>query len=205
MRRIVVAMMAALLLTFAASIAPVVAVPSASVDFRVDRAEATVSGLRFQPTMPSLSTAMPIRRWGITIRCAVWSPPELLEQVTAGFPFRSLGGEWAIRRRPDATATPYAAAHACQMERARVHNALPWIPIWGGLLGNLLVYTSATLACVSVGPMLAAFVGRRRRKGGRCAQCGYQLLASQGVCPECEGTRPVPKVIRRATTDQSAT
>ena len=50
---------------------------------------------------------------------------------------------------------------------------LPWWP--------LVLLTAAVPSIRSTG----AVRRRRRARGGRCAQCGYDLRASPGRCPEC--------------------
>jgi hypothetical protein len=46
----------------------------------------------------------------------------------------------------------------------------------------MLVIASASLAAFALRPSL---VRRARRRTGRCENCGYDLRASLGLCPEC--------------------
>jgi hypothetical protein len=60
---------------------------------------------------------------------------------------------------------------------------LPYLPIWKGIAINTAIYALAwhTLLFSS-----RAFVRRRRRRAGRCARCGYDLVGvPRPLCPEC--------------------
>lgn len=67
-------------------------------------------------------------------------------------------------------------------------RALPFRPIWRGLLTNAAVYSAGWWVLVS-GTALTRRVVRKR--AGRCPECGYDLRgASSGVCPECGEQSP---------------
>jgi hypothetical protein len=61
------------------------------------------------------------------------------------------------------------------------------------MVGEWVVIVSLTgLALLVVPQIIAApakYIGRSRRRRGRCVQCGYDLTGNEsGVCPEC-GTK----------------
>ncbi len=61
-------------------------------------------------------------------------------------------------------------------------RVLPWLPIWRGLILNMLIYAAAWLVVILVYRRLRAAVRRRR---GRCPRCNYDRRKSAGPCPEC--------------------
>ena len=68
--------------------------------------------------------------------------------------------------------------------------AIPYFPIWPGLLANTLFYATMTLALLAA---LRLNRTRRRRKRGRCIACGYKLGDGVTTCPEC-GLEAEPQV-----------
>lgn len=75
-------------------------------------------------------------------------------------------------------------------ERGDDWLALPLLPIWPGLLGNIAVWSAAAFLLLwSPNALRRA----RRRRGGRCEACGYALMGlREGRCPECGGEGPLP-------------
>ena len=62
-------------------------------------------------------------------------------------------------------------------------GALPYRPVWFGLLLNTLLYGSIFWA-IGLGWRLYRLARRRRR--GRCLACNYDLRGlADPVCPEC--------------------
>jgi hypothetical protein len=62
-------------------------------------------------------------------------------------------------------------------------RALPYTPLWGGLIADLAVHFG-----IWVGLLLLIVEGRRwwRRRHRRCPNCGYSLRgAAHTACPEC--------------------
>jgi hypothetical protein len=59
---------------------------------------------------------------------------------------------------------------------------VPYLPLWWGLLANVMFYTLLVLAPVVLWRWLRL---RRRAKRKLCLGCGYELGAGVGVCPEC--------------------
>jgi hypothetical protein len=66
---------------------------------------------------------------------------------------------------------------------------LPSVPIWAGLLANTLVYATVTLL---VAQATRTVQRARRRRGGHCPSCGYDLQFRFDVgCAECGWNKPV--------------
>lgn len=59
---------------------------------------------------------------------------------------------------------------------------VPHLPIWPGLLANVLFYAALALAPMA---LLRWRRTRRRRARGLCEACGSELGKGVGVCPEC--------------------
>jgi hypothetical protein len=60
---------------------------------------------------------------------------------------------------------------------------LPFQPIWWGLFGNVLLHALAWWMLLA---SPAVFRRLRRKEGGQCPQCAYDLRGSTSVgCPEC--------------------
>ena len=68
-------------------------------------------------------------------------------------------------------------------------DALPLIPIWPWFYLQTLIIGAALLVVMMVVRQSRTW---RRRKGGRCVRCGYDLRGQLGAgCPECGWNRPV--------------
>ena len=65
------------------------------------------------------------------------------------------------------------------------------IPYWA----PLTLFALATWLLLPKALSLRAFRRRRWARTGRCHQCGYDLRASSGICPECG--RPIDPVTKR--------
>ena len=64
--------------------------------------------------------------------------------------------------------------------------ALPLTPNWPGLVGSTAFWFLAWLAAMGLGYVVADRRLRRRRRGNRCARCGYALEGlTSPRCPEC--------------------
>ncbi len=63
-------------------------------------------------------------------------------------------------------------------------RAIPYRPLWLGLLGDWLAFTVTCFALLTSASM---FRRRVRRRGGRCEGCGFDLrgLPLGARCPEC--------------------
>jgi hypothetical protein len=55
-------------------------------------------------------------------------------------------------------------------------------PIWGGLIGDIAVVTIPLWAAL-IAPFWAARA--RRRRLGKCLECGYEGIGKGAICPEC--------------------
>ncbi len=61
-------------------------------------------------------------------------------------------------------------------------RALPYSPVWRGLLANTALYAALwTLPLIGI-PLLRQ---RRRVRRGRCPSCGYDVQGVNVACPEC--------------------
>ena len=68
-------------------------------------------------------------------------------------------------------------------------RALPYRPIWSGLLLNTLAFG---LAWFALWLAVTGLLGIARRLRGRCPSCGYTLVhGRRDGCPECGWGRPV--------------
>jgi hypothetical protein len=62
-------------------------------------------------------------------------------------------------------------------------RAIPVMPLWTGLVCDVVFWTIAPALLVFGYPAWRRLI---RRRQGRCPNCGYTLLGAQGiVCPEC--------------------
>lgn len=67
-------------------------------------------------------------------------------------------------------------------------RALPYQPLWTGLVMNTLIYSLAWVALLLGPAMLRRWLRRRR---GLCERCGYDLRnVAHARCPECGHTVP---------------
>lgn len=130
------------------------------------------------------------------------SPPDQslrivsIEGGRCGWPFRahfwrssSEGPVWSIRsRRAIRAADPnneelpgIEPLMRVPWSNTAVRRAIPFAPIWLGLIGNTLVYAGVIgLVCVTISGARRS----RRKRNRQCIACGYQL-PDISVCPEC--------------------
>lgn len=109
------------------------------------------------------------------------------EIVRAGWPWRSFR---ATRQFDLTTIDPLAElwTHGAILEERSLleplsMRVLPYGPIWSGLLANVAVW-STMWGALFLG--FGSLRGFRRRRSGRCVQCGYDLAhTTSGTCPEC--------------------
>jgi hypothetical protein len=101
---------------------------------------------------------------------------------------------WFIGTMNQQSQSPWIVEHGVPLDHSLTQRAslatlraLPLSPMWGGVAADVLVHAAIWMA-VFVGiraAMTNAVVGRRRR-GGRCLACGYDLRGISGdACPEC--------------------
>lgn len=117
-------------------------------------------------------------------------------EVGSGWPFRSLRAEFRLRPQgAPRTVSMYTVVsgiglppRAVKVGTAKIFKptALPYDPIWPGLLGSSAFYSAYWLALL-VGIPVARRIHRAR--SGRCAGCGYDHrgLTLGSPCPECGG------------------
>jgi hypothetical protein len=120
----------------------------------------------------------------------------------AGFPFKCVEARIAEVWRNAATVMTYEGLNGGSRLQAWNANAMGgwqlFIIPWGvqplGLLGNLAVWSG--LVWVFTGGT-ALFVQARRRRGGRCINCGYDRRGAPALspCPECGRGEPGAVVV----------
>lgn len=106
-----------------------------------------------------------------------------------GWPFRATLFKQVLLR--DATTGRSESAPIWETRSDAVLNALAWRPIVPGLLADGVVCGGAVWL---VWMALASAVRKRLVAGGKCAFCGYVLVACEGTerrrCPECGHVPP---------------
>jgi hypothetical protein len=113
--------------------------------------------------------------------------PELLVTFirTAGWPFECVWGGVTTTIRGRVTVRAANIGRPLDIDDRRgVYGQLPIAPIWSGLAINTLFYGTIAWGLL----FLPGTVRRwRRRRGGRCRECGYDRarLAAGAACPEC--------------------
>lgn len=113
-----------------------------------------------------------------------WSPPEPADPNLTPLNFTMQDGKLVQGPAPAAWSAERPRG-LWRIERGgQVVASVPVMPMWVGLVGNLAVFAGLFLL-----PVVGFGVVRRwsRRRGGRCAGCGYDRngLASEAPCPEC--------------------
>lgn len=95
----------------------------------------------------------------------------------AGWPWRSAGGATITTPLPP---DPFVGLWR-PTAFGRSHT-IPCLPLWPGLVGNVVFYALLVLASVALVRWLRL---RRRARRNLCLACGYELGAGVEVCPEC--------------------
>lgn len=143
------------------------------------------------PTRPHAVFGAARPSFGVNWYLALWDPgaangtkhSELT--IEAGVPFKSLiafkrAGAGRLNSGWDyGLEIPEWLAPAYQLERA-----LPYRPIWSGLLLNALVFVVLARIAFAVPVHWRQWRGNRRARMGRCRVCGHQVI-SRASCPEC--------------------
>lgn len=128
---------------------------------------------------------------------APWPEAPLEDESTAlgvGWPWRALACKLTVRDAPDFTSHTWTASGGVVLGNGtfpgwndfppNYPGVLPYLPVWGGLLANTLVFAVAWGIAIYAPGMVKSAV---RRRAGQCAGCGYGLegLTEVAVCPEC--------------------
>jgi hypothetical protein len=112
----------------------------------------------------------------------------IASQHATGWPVRSLS--YTSQHVPDPKSQPrtYSTRHFGRWPLAPDFQ-IPLIPLWPGFLLNALIWGFPVLLV----PLVKSLRRARRRRGGLCARCGYDLRSgSLSVCPECGPPAPSP-------------
>lgn len=102
--------------------------------------------------------------------------------IAAGWPFLCVWGRTDHNVNHDPQAKHTGLSHVTIDQTTQAKQAFPWIPLWFGLAGNMVLYGGVLLI------MWFALVWlhrRWRRWRGRCPNCAYPMQDGVAVCPEC--------------------
>jgi len=119
------------------------------------------------------------------------TPPNDLAYASAGLPWLCLDGQ---RRTISGAVTDWRIVSLPNLPwcNGMMHRYAPWSPRWPAFMANTVVYAGFSFALFS---LMIGWRRVRRRRGGRCVRCGYDLgglAPDHARCPECGAT------IRRA-------
>lgn len=114
------------------------------------------------------------------------TPPDGFIAQASGWPLLCLRATQLLTAGSNgavSTGTSWGIPISGQSSSAAPGTVIPLRPLWGGLLGDTLVYAVAWFA------VLSAIVSTRRIllvRRGKCLDCGYSLVGLNGHrCPEC--------------------
>jgi len=141
-------------------------------------------------------------RWAATISVDFREGFDQVVSTATGWPFRAFRGEHWIRwRPPEPPAEPVLVIPGLAREPAAAPPtdviksqwivadsgtgawAIPYGPIWVGLLADWACFSAASMLILSFGALRRIFRARR----GLCTRCAYDLkgLPQGSPCPEC--------------------
>jgi len=139
-----------------------------------------LDALRASP--PTLTVEDPVPWWLVPSR---QPRRQSAHGVAAGWPLRCAWGrtDADVNSRPQRVDTGLVRLRVAGRELA-----VPWRPLWAGLVANAAVYAAAIALLAALSRRLGAW---RRRRRGRCPACGYDLTnlpttdTGDPRCPEC--------------------
>ena len=140
-----------------------------------------------------------------------YSNPEAYWSIGAekacGWPFRATymyAHEWydTINEQPSLNSgmAVYQYGIPLSSQNWQLNAAVPYKPIWIGLIGNITIYSSTAYAVV------ALVVARRRYlrlRASQCTRCGYPNTGKP-ICPECGSVLTEPASATRYTSTSAA-
>ena len=110
---------------------------------------------------------------------AVRNAPETVVVISAGWPWHAAWGMVASDGVPGGVVERRGLI-IVSIGAGGV--AIPFLPLWPGLLGNTIFYATPILLLLTATRLHRR--ARRRRKN-RCVACNYDLSGIAGPCPEC--------------------
>lgn len=111
-------------------------------------------------------------------------PKERMTSIVGhGWPFICSWSKWTETPTPSAGLMAVRLEGGIEIPNETFYGALPYRPVWFGLILDTLLYGSIFWA---IGPGRRLYRLARRRRRGRCLACNYDLRGlSDPVCPEC--------------------
>ena len=136
--------------------------------------------------------------------------------VAAGWPYRALAfaGNWDRVASAGSQSTldfdVYGGiAFDCLKDRHQLQFALPVLPIWRGVLANVVCYSVVIFVLLWIVTIIVAYCrswwAQRLLAAGRCPRCRYTLRTdSFSGCPECGWNRPQSEALGEELTPSSS-
>jgi hypothetical protein len=128
------------------------------------------------------------------------SPPDTSPAIQwfiteAGFPFPAVyGTSWRLEDRTQGSKgfISLAAPSQTLYHTPRISRAVPFLPLWRGLLLNMLIHAVAWWLVIGLMPFINHYTRSRRARLSLCTHCSYDRSATPPTapCPECGHTPP---------------
>lgn len=135
----------------------------------------------------TLNTALSAAPLDATVRpnLPLPSPTAHMQIISVGWPFPAHACVFV--GDPNGTDRLIGAIH---LPKGSGLTALPYRPLWPGLLANLAIFAAAWLAFFLTIDAARAHIRSRRRRNNTCPHCRYPLTPDINTCPECGTPNP---------------